>query len=79
MKGATSGLPLFSVNGNRISGVELNRIIQPGAINIVLATVILEAVQPGSGPITISVVQFDDDSGNPVIIQFDPGFIEVLP
>jgi PKD repeat protein len=65
----TGTLPANSV---KISAVDVNKMIQSGSSNTVIALVTVRGDAPGSSPITISSVHMDADGGglvNPAIIN----------
>lgn len=63
--------------GNQIRAADIAEVVEPGAVNVTLATLTFEAVAPGAGPIQIDIIMFDDDDGFPINARFEPGFIEV--
>jgi PKD repeat protein len=65
----TSALPSSSV---RMSGVDVNRLVQPGATNVTLGTITLQGDLGGTSPIVISNVNMDADNGEAII----PGIID---
>ncbi|PWR70121.1 hypothetical protein [Methanospirillum lacunae] len=60
-----------------IRALDMNDAVVPGATNVLLATLNLNGVSPGSTQIVIEVKQLDDDAGNAIIPQTIPGQITV--
>ena len=79
LRDAVSVFSLFRVNGNRISAVDLLDTVQPGAVDITLVTITLEAQQVGETFVEIGIQQIDDDNGDPINVSFAPGIIQVVP
>jgi PKD repeat protein len=65
----TTSLPASSV---KISAVDLNKSVQAGALNVLLATITLRGIDSGSTPIVLSGVTMDADGGGvitPVLLE----------
>jgi hypothetical protein len=61
----------------RISAVDLNNQVQPGAANVTLATITLQGLSDGSTPLQITANEIDDDSGNMITPVIQPGSFAV--
>nr|WP_202798128.1 DUF3344 domain-containing protein [Methanocella conradii] len=61
---STTTLPGDNV---RISGVDLNKLVEPGASNVTLATITLRGDAPGMTGVMIDGVHMDDDAGSAIL------------
>ncbi len=60
-----------------IRALDLNESVNPGAQNVVLATLNLNGVASGSTRIMVKITQIDDDQGSSITPQITPGSITV--
>lgn len=70
--GEVGTLPASSV---RITAADINDQIAAGASGIILATVAVQALTPGTTSFTISISSLDDDTGAPIDATLAPGTI----
>jgi PKD repeat protein len=61
----------------RLSGVDVNRQIQPGAVNVILATVTVRGERVGETQITISDIHMDADGGDAITPLVNNGLLTV--
>jgi hypothetical protein len=50
----------------KVSGIDLNKAVQPGSMNVLLATITVEGITSGTTPVVISNVTMDDGNGTDV-------------
>ena len=66
-----SSLPAYEV---KISAVDLNKSVEPGANNVILATLHILGVSEGTFKIELLEYSLDNDEGYPIPIQVDDSF-----
>lgn len=71
-------MSLFSINGNQVAAVDTFMIVEPGAVNVKLVIITLEAVQVGTTRVEVVIVKLDDDVGDPINARIDLGMIMVV-
>jgi hypothetical protein len=62
----------------RLRAVDLEKKIEPGATNVILATVIFGNTRQGESLIDLTVIRIDDDDGNPITPSIEPGRLTVV-
>ena len=70
----TSPLPSGEV---WVTGIDFSRTVNPGATDVVLATLTLHGLKPGKTDLKVSVIRIDDDSGYPVKPSVNDGSITI--
>ncbi len=61
----------------RLAAVDLNELIQAGAVDVVLGTVTFQGISDGITAIGLTVEQMDDDNGFPVLTSGSTGLLTV--
>lgn len=60
-----------------ITGIDFSRTVQPGALDVVLATITLHGLKVGKTALKVNVVRIDDDGGYPVKPSIQDGIITI--
>ena len=68
---------LLSSSEIRLRAVDLMNIIESGATNVTLETLILEGVKKGNTQVKLSLSTLDDDTGFPIGVEVVPGNLSV--
>ncbi len=73
------GIENVTINGNEVHivGVDLNKVIEPGSIDIIIATFTMSTIEHGEDNVIIDVVLLHDDSGNDVIFDIVNGSVKI--
>ncbi len=73
------GIENITINSNdvHIVGVDLDRVIESGDTDIVLATFIMSTIEHGEDNVIIDVVLLHDDFGNDVIFNIVNGSVKI--
>ena len=67
------------VSGSEVhlKAVDLTHIVEPGAVDITLATVVVEGLKKGSSEIDVRIVRLDDDDGFAIPAEIVAGSVSV--
>jgi hypothetical protein len=60
-----------------ITGIDFSRIVQPGAKNVVLATITIHGLKEGESALNVTVTRIDDDGGYPIKPSIQDGIITI--